>query len=109
VLKEAAGPELCEAIRAVYAGRPYLSKKLRDRMVEEHHQAKSPLERLSSREREVLQLTVEGKSIAQIADILSLSPKTVATYRTRLMDKLGLDDLPGLIKFAIQHGLTPPT
>lgn len=109
VLKEAAGTELLEAIRAVHLGRQYLSKNLKETIVEDRHLDKSPLERLTTREREVLQLTVEGKSIAQIASILSLSPKTVATYRTRLMRKLGLNDLVGLIKFAIQHGLTPPT
>jgi DNA-binding CsgD family transcriptional regulator len=63
--------------------------------------------RLSPREREVLQLVVEGKSNVEIARILSLSPKTVETYRSRLMHKLGISDLPGLVKFAIQHGLTP--
>jgi DNA-binding CsgD family transcriptional regulator len=69
--------------------------------------AKGPLARLSPREREVLQLVAEGKSSAEIAAILFLSPKTVETYRSRLMKKLGIHDLPGLVKFAIQHGLTP--
>jgi DNA-binding CsgD family transcriptional regulator len=50
---------------------------------------------------------VEGKTSADIANILSLSPKTVETYRSRLMHKLDISDLPGLVKFAIQHGLTP--
>jgi DNA-binding CsgD family transcriptional regulator len=62
---------------------------------------------LSPREREVLQLVVEGKSSIEIADALSLSVKTVETYRSRLMYKLDISDLPGLVKFAIQHGLTP--
>ena len=66
----------------------------------------SPLERLSTREREILQLIAEGKSSAVIADLLSLSPSTVDTYRGRLMQKLGLTDLAGIIKFAIRHGLT---
>jgi DNA-binding NarL/FixJ family response regulator len=65
------------------------------------------LARLSPREREVLQLVVEGKSNAEIADVLSLSVKTVETYRSRLMLKLDISDLPGLVKFAVQHGLTP--
>jgi DNA-binding NarL/FixJ family response regulator len=52
-------------------------------------------------------LVVEGKSNAEIADILTLSPKTVETYRSRMMDKLDISDLPSLVKFAIQHGLTP--
>lgn len=67
---------------------------------------KSPLKSLSSREREVLQLVLEGRSSTQAARILCLSPKTVETYRGRLMQKLEIRDLPGLVKFAIQHGLT---
>ena len=66
----------------------------------------SPLERLSRREREVLQLVVEGRSSIEIGEMLSLSPKTVDTYRSRLMQKLAISDLPTLVKFAIQHGLT---
>jgi len=57
--------------------------------------------------REVLQLVVEGKSSAIIAESLSLSPKTIETYRSRLMQKLDINDLPSLVRFAIQHGLTP--
>ncbi|SRR5258706_2662822 len=109
VLKQSAGAELVEAIRAVYAGRPYLSRKLTESIeVNTEHPLKSPLESLSRRELQVLQLTVEGKSAAEIAFALSVTPGTVATYRWRLMHKLGLNDLPSLVKFAIQHGLTPP-
>jgi DNA-binding NarL/FixJ family response regulator len=54
----------------------------------------------------MLQLVVEGKSSAEIANSIFLSPKTVETYRSRLMQKLGLKDLPSLVKFAIQHGMT---
>jgi DNA-binding NarL/FixJ family response regulator len=67
---------------------------------------RDPLAALSRREREVLQLVVEGKTSAEIADTLFLSVKTIETYRSRLMQKLGIKDIPGLIKFAIQHGLT---
>jgi DNA-binding NarL/FixJ family response regulator len=73
----------------------------------ENRQIHSPLELLSSREREVLQLTVEGHSSAAIAERFSLSPKTVDTYRSRLMGKLGVRDLPELVRFAIKHGITP--
>jgi RNA polymerase sigma factor (sigma-70 family) len=113
LLKESAGIEVVNAVRAVHADRRYLSQKISDRLVDDYvrqrqaTEAKSPLARLSPREREVLQLVVEGKSSAEIADILSLSLKTVETYRSRLMRKLGISDLPGLVKFAIQHGLTP--
>ena len=65
-----------------------------------------PLSTLSQREREVLQLVAEGKTSAEIADMLFLSIKTVKTYRSRLMAKLGIKDIPSLIKFAIQHGIT---
>ena len=75
---------------------------------EAEYDLKSPLERITKRELEVLQLTVEGKSAAEIARNLSLTPGTVATYRWRLMHKLGLSDLPSLVKFSIQQGLTPP-
>lgn len=113
LLKESAGIEVVNAVRAVHTGQRYLSQKISDRMVDDYihqrqsAQAESPLARLSPRERGVLQLVAEGKSSAQIADTLSLSPKTVETYRSRLMHKLGISDLPGLVRFAIQHGLTP--
>jgi DNA-binding NarL/FixJ family response regulator len=112
LLKEAAGLEVVHAVRAVYRGGSYLSQKISDQVVDEYlrHGAAeagdSPLARLSPREREVLQLVAEGKSTAEIAQILPLSPKTVDTYRSRLMEKLGLKDLPALIRFALQHGLT---
>ncbi|MGI5915302.1 MAG: response regulator [Anaerolineae bacterium] len=112
LLKESAGGEVVDAVRTVHSGRLYLSRKISDVVSERYvlgedgEEAKSPLMRLSVREREVLQLVVEGKSSAEIAETLALSPKTVETYRSRLMQKLGIDDLPTLVKFAIQHGLT---
>jgi len=72
----------------------------------EKGESDDPLARLSTREREVLQLLVEGKSNTKIAELLFLSQKTVETYRSHLMQKLGINDLPGLVKFAIQHGIT---
>jgi DNA-binding NarL/FixJ family response regulator len=113
LLKESAGVEVVNAIRAVLAGRRYLSQKISDQVIDDYVSrretvgAESPLARLSAREREVLQLVVEGKSSTDIAETLFLSPKTVETYRSRLMKKLGISDLPSLVKFAIQHGLTP--
>jgi DNA-binding NarL/FixJ family response regulator len=113
VLKESAGAELVQAVRTVHAGARYLSPKISDQLVDDYVlqrqsvDADDPLARLSAREREVLQLVVEGKSSAEIATRLSLSAKTVETYRSRLMRKLGISNLPALVKFAIQHGLTP--
>jgi len=112
VLKESAGLEVVNAVREVHAGRRYLSQRISDTVAAEfvrlHDQngERSPLESLSEREREVLQLVVEGQSSAEIAVRLKLSVKTIETYRSRLMDKLGVRDLGGLIRFAITHGLT---
>jgi RNA polymerase sigma factor (sigma-70 family) len=110
LLKESAGSEVISAVRAVHLGRRYLSPSVRDAVMEaymQNRQIHSPLELLSSREREVLQLTVEGYSSAAIAERFNLSPKTVDTYRSRLMGKLGVRDLPELVRFAIKHGITP--
>jgi DNA-binding NarL/FixJ family response regulator len=112
LLKESAGMEVISAIRVVHSGKRYLSEKIGDQMIDEYiHNREivetgSPLSKLSTREREILQLVVEGRSSIEIAQTLFISPKTVETYRSRLMQKLGINDLPGLIKFAIQHGIT---
>jgi len=111
LLKEAAGEELVTALRAVCSGRRYLSRALGelDRDVPTLARSRaSPIDSLSARERQVLQLVVEGYSSTDIAAQIHLSPKSVDTYRSRLMKKLGVADLPALVKFAVQHGLTPP-
>jgi len=107
VVKRSAAKEVVEAIRAVHAGQRYLSPRVADAVVAEAGaDAKSdPLERLSAREREVLQLLAEGRTGAEIAARLSLSQKTVETYRARLVEKLGIRDVAGLVKFAISRGL----
>jgi DNA-binding CsgD family transcriptional regulator len=64
-------------------------------------------EALTAIEGEILKLVVEGKSNAKVAALLGLSPRTVETYRARLMRKLGVDNLPDLVKYAIRHGITP--
>ena len=112
LLKESAGAEVVQAVRSVTAGQRYFSEKITDAASMDRdyllRQAalKSPIERLSPRERQILQLVVEGKTSAEIAEMLYLSPKSIETYRSRLMQKIGVSDLPALIKFAIQHGLT---
>lgn len=109
VAKESAGPVLVEAVRAVQAGRRYLSESLGTEALRRYLQRgedSDPLGRLSAREREVLRHTVEGRTIAETAQRLGLSPKSVETYRSRLMTKLCIEDLPALVKFAIRHGVT---
>ena len=106
VVKRSAAKELVDAIRAVHAGQRYLSPRVADVVIEAGADDKDdPLSRLSMREREVLQLLAEGHTGAVIAQRLSLSQKTVETYRARLVEKLGIRDLPGLVRFAIQRGI----
>ena len=64
------------------------------------------MDRITNRERQVLRLIVEGRTSNEVAKLLELSPKSVDTYRSRIMLKLGINDLPGLVKFAIRHGMT---
>lgn len=109
VLKEAAGTELVTAVRTVHSGRTYLSARLPHEVMDRYfleRATSSPLQSLSMRERQVLELVVEGYSSTEIGTSLSLSPKSVDTYRSRIMRKLSIGDLPGLVKFAIRHGLT---
>ncbi len=107
LLKESAGEEVVEAIRTVYEGKRYLSKKIAESVLDDYvrRSGDDVLEGLSPRERQVLQLIAEGKTSADAAKLLYLSVKTVETYRSRLMQKLGLKDMASLVKFAIQHGI----
>jgi DNA-binding NarL/FixJ family response regulator len=104
VLKESAGDEVVRAVRSVAAGRPFVGQGVADKVRAEH--TGLGVGSLTAREREVLALIVNGKSNAQAAAILGLSPRSVETYRLRLMQKLCIQDLPTLVKFAIRHGMT---
>jgi DNA-binding NarL/FixJ family response regulator len=112
LLKESAGADVVNAVRAVREGKRYLTEKIADAILDDFiHQrslaeSESPVSRLSARERHILQLVVEGKSSSEIGSQLFISPKTVETYRSRIMHKLSINDVPGLVKFALQHGLT---
>jgi DNA-binding NarL/FixJ family response regulator len=105
LLKESAAEEVAAAIRAVHVGKRFVSTR-----IAESFQTKldvgSPIDSLSRREREILQLVAEGHPSAEIATLISISPKSVDTYRCRLMQKLGLRGLCDMVKFAIRHGLT---
>ena len=108
LLKESAAKEIVDAVRTVQLGRRYLSAKVAEVLADRvgRRTAVSPLESLSARERQILKLVADGLSSVRIAEMLHLSPKTVDTYRSRLMEKLNLSDIASLVKFAIQHGLT---
>ena len=110
VLKESASIELVQAVAAVSKGDRYLSPRLTGVLIDGllgGSGPDSPIESLSPREREVLQLTATGASSADIGLRLSLSRKTIDTYRSRAMTKLGVSDLAGMIRFAVAHALVP--
>jgi DNA-binding NarL/FixJ family response regulator len=111
VLKDAVVTELSRAIGAVMAGRVYLSPRVADLLVEDYvrrlpNEPEGQLDRLTSKEREVLQLLAEGKSTKEIAADLFLSPKTVESHRGSIMAKLDLHSVAELTKYAVREGLT---
>src|SRR5262245_33944180 len=104
LLKESAFEEVAAAIRSVHMGKRFVSTRIAQSF--QTKLSASPIDSLSRREREILQLVAEGQSSAKIATLISISPKSVETYRSRLMQKLGLHGLSDMVKFAIRHGLT---
>lgn len=110
LLKKAATAELAAALERVIGGEIYLTREMSKRLVNKlplhqlaHH--KSPLEQLTDRQREILQLIAEGQTTKSIALILKISPKTVEYHRAKLMERLNIFDIPGLVRFALQNGL----
>lgn len=104
--KESAPEELVQAIQEVAAGRRYITASVAEELIAALTQTDlPPHERLSDREMEVLRLLASGKTISQIAEHLYLSPKTVSTYRQRILEKLGLKTTAELIRYAIEHNL----
>jgi len=109
LLKEMAVGEVIAAVRAVHRGWTYLSPALAAIMPNPASgHVRGPVDSLSTREKQVLQLVVEGRTSNDIAKMLCLSPKSIDTYRSRLMTKLGVRDISSLVKFALEHGLTSP-
>jgi DNA-binding NarL/FixJ family response regulator len=112
VLKDAPPEELVHAIREAFAGRRYLSSPLSENAIEAYTRKTEltnidPMDNLTAREREILQLTAQGLTNAAIGSRLFISPRTVETHRTNLMRKLELHNHAQLIQFAIQHGIIP--
>jgi DNA-binding NarL/FixJ family response regulator len=108
LVKNMAPVELELAIRKVASGGVYLSPEIGDTMRLQLLRKTSDSESidiLSSRQREILQAIAEGRTTREIADLLSISPKTVETHRSQLMQKLEIRDVPGLVRYAIRHGL----
>jgi DNA-binding NarL/FixJ family response regulator len=109
LLKDAAVPELELAIRAVARGEIYLSPALSKLLVadflERAGRTESANDRLTPRQRQILQLIAEGQTTKEIAAHLGLSIKTVETHRTQLMERLDVHDIAGLVRYAIRTGL----
>ena len=109
MLKDAATVELQLAINSVAQGKTYLSPSISrtviDSYVERVGSQSSPLEQLTARQREVLQLIAEGKNTKEIASTLGISVKTVEAHRLQLMARLNIHDVPGLVRYAIRSGL----
>jgi DNA-binding NarL/FixJ family response regulator len=116
VLKDAAAEELPVLLRAVMRGETYLSPAISKQVVDGYlGRTPTPAEGepgtpdvLTSRQREILQLVAEGKSTKEIAQLLDLSVKTVETHRGQIMDRLGIRDLAGLVRYAVRTGLVSP-
>ena len=111
ILKECLFDELVQAIRAIVAGGRYLSPRITDVVINDYVKrlstvADSPLQSLSVREREVLQLVAEGRSTKQIALELHVSTKTIEANRRQIMDKLDIHSVAELTKYAVREGLT---
>lgn len=111
LLKDCPFEELTQAIQIVVAGKTYVSPSVGQTVIEDYisrpADQNSAFHVLSQREREVLQLVAEGKTTKQVARQLHISPKTVEAHRLRIMNKLQIDNIAQLTKYAMQEGLTP--
>jgi DNA-binding NarL/FixJ family response regulator len=112
ILKENAFAEVIEAIHRVVEGERYLCQRVINVLAEDYAaggtaagEAKGP-DALSERDREIIRLLAEGKSSKEIARMMDLSVKTIDAYRRRIMEKLGINNLADLVKYAIREGLT---
>jgi DNA-binding NarL/FixJ family response regulator len=106
LIKDSAADKLAEAIHQVARGETYLGPGVSETVLERIDRSeKDPYDKLSTRERQVLQLIAEGQTNRAIAEKLGLATKTVDTHRTRLMRKLNIHDQTTLVKFAIRRGV----
>jgi DNA-binding NarL/FixJ family response regulator len=112
MLKDAATVELELAINSVAQGKTYLSPSISRTVIDSYLERvggeAGPLEQLTPRQREILQLIAEGKNTKEIAYLLGISVKTVETHRLQLMARLDIHDVPGLVRYAIRSGLVSP-
>jgi DNA-binding NarL/FixJ family response regulator len=112
LLKRSATTELGAALRRVAQGEIYLCKAVTTKLLRKFPRQnlanlKNPVEKLTLRQREILQLIAEGQNTKEIANLLKLSAKTVEYHRMQLMDRLNIHNIPGLVRFALRVGLIP--
>jgi DNA-binding NarL/FixJ family response regulator len=109
MLKDSATAELELAIDSVIQGKIYLSPSISRAVIDDYLQRVggpvSPLEQLTPRQREILQLLAEGKNTKEVAYDLGVSVKTVESHRLQLMERLNIHDIPGLVRYAVRSGL----
>ena len=114
VLKGAAADEILEAVRAVARGDYFLSSKVRADIIDLYIRCRNEIgpkeayDHLSEREQQVFRLLVEGETTGEIAGHLYISPKTVEKHRANIMKKLGINDLLGMVKYAVRVGIIDP-
>ena len=113
VLKDSTAGELVKAVREAVIGRHYLSASLSERAIENYIEKSKeayldPYDSLTTREREVLHLSAQSCSNAEIAERLYISRRTVEVHRANVMHKLGLRSQPQLIRYAMKRGILPP-
>ena len=105
VLKHSAHSELQQAVEKVLLGEIFITEKIAKELENVSHSRQNPLRKLSTRQREVLQLLAEGKSAKEVADILFLSPRTVEFHKYRIMKEMGVRSSAELVQYSIKHGV----
>lgn len=111
LLKKSAGSELIRAIKEVLKGESYITPKMAKRLLDEFVRDPHPAQpkSLTPRQREVLQLLAEGHTMKEVADVLHVTPRTVAFHKYRIMDEFGIKTNSDLVRFAIkEHVVTSP-
>jgi DNA-binding NarL/FixJ family response regulator len=108
--KDNSATELAKAVRRVASGKKYVSEALAEHLAEEMGAPtiQAPHERLSDREYQTFYHLAAGKTVSEVAELLSISPKTVSTYRARILDKMGLANNAEIMRYAVDWGLTGP-
>ena len=105
VLKHSAHSELLEAVKKVLLGEIFVTEKIADELENLPHSRRDPARKLSTRQREVLQLLAEGQSAKEVAGALCISPRTVEFHKYRIMEELGMSTSAELVQYAIKQGI----